>query len=121
MTRFISLVVAMCAVLLAESTVAAAQPAPQPSAPASAQDAGKRVRWNEIVLKDGSRILGTIVSENEEEVVLKNQSGTVVVAKRADIASINQVTGDLVDGRLVLPDPNATRLFFGPTGRSLAR
>ena len=81
----------------------------------------RHVRWNEVVLKDGSRIFGTIVSENEEQVVLKNQAGTVVVARRDDIDAINQVTGDLVDGRSVPADPNATRLFFGPTGRSLAR
>ena len=127
MTRFISFVAVLCLVLVGKPAVAAAQPAPPPSAQGSADDAGevpgagRHVRWNEVVLKDGSRIFGTIVSENEEQVVLKNQAGTVVVARRADIDAINQVTGDLVDGRFVPADPNATRLFFGPTGRSLAR
>jgi filamentous hemagglutinin family protein len=121
MTRLISFIVVTSCILLVEPAGASAQPAAQASAQGLAQDTEKQVRWNEIVLKDGSRILGTIVSEDEAQVVLKNQSGTVVAAKRADIASIKEVTGAVVDGRFVLPDPNATRLFFGPTGRSLAR
>jgi hypothetical protein len=127
MTRFLSNVAVMCLILVSGPALAAAQSAPQPSAKVSAPEigdtpeAGQRARWNEIVLKDGSRILGTIVTEDEEQVVLKNQAGTVVIAKRADIDSINQVTGDLADGRFLPSDPNATRLFFGPTGRSLAR
>jgi hypothetical protein len=119
MTRLIPFVVMMSSALLVEVAVVSAHP--QPPTQAVAQDIGQHVRWNEIVFKDGSRMFGTIVSEDEEQVVLKNQSGTVVAAKRADIASIEEVTGDLVDGRFVPVDPNATRLFFGPTGRSLAR
>ena len=82
---------------------------------------GEDVRWFQLVLRDGSRLVGTIVKEDDEQVVLRNESGTIVAARREDIASLKEITGEVVDGRFVPRDPNATRLFFGPTGRSLAR
>jgi hypothetical protein len=75
----------------------------------------------ELVLRDGSRVFGTIVSEDEEQVVLRTQAGATVTAARSDVESLKAVSGEIVDGRFLPPDPNATRLFFGPTGRSLAR
>jgi hypothetical protein len=93
----------------------------QAAAQAAAQGAEEPATWYELVLRDGSRLFGTIISQEDDRVVLQTQAGTVVSAKRADIASLKRVTGELVDGRFLPPDPNATRLFFGPTGRSLAR
>jgi hypothetical protein len=88
---------------------------------AATEATGEQAAWYELVLRDGSRLFGTIDNEDEDQVVLHTNAGTVVAAKRADIASLKQVTGEVVDGRFLPPDPNATRLFFGPTGRTLAR
>ena len=120
MTRLIPVIVAASCVLFGQSHVAIAQSPPGTSAHVAA-GAGEDVRWFQLVLRDGSRLVGTVVKEDDEEVVLRNDSGTIVAARREDIASLKEITGDVVDGRFVPRDPNATRLFFGPTGRSLAR
>lgn len=75
----------------------------------------------ELVLRDGSRLYGTIEREDSSEVVFKTQSGASVTAGRADIQTLRKVTGTLAKGEFMPPDPNATRLFFAPTGRSLRR
>lgn len=87
----------------------------------SVAPADEPVTWYELVLRDGSRMFGTIVSQDDEQLVLKTQAGTMVTASRSDVASLKAVSGEVVDGRFLPVDPNATRLFFGPTGRSLAR
>jgi hypothetical protein len=120
MTRLIPVVAAAFCVLFGQSHVAIAQSPPGTSAHVAA-GAAEDVRWFQLVLRDGSRLVGTIVNEDDEQVVLRNESGTIVAARREDIASLKEITGEVVDGRFVPRDPNATRLFFGPTGRSLAR
>jgi hypothetical protein len=75
----------------------------------------------ELVLRDGSRLFGIVVSENGSEVVFRTEAGSTVTAQRVEIASLKEMTGVVVDGEFLPPDPNATRLFFGPTGRSLAK
>lgn len=75
----------------------------------------------ELVLRDGSRLFGTVTSETPDEIVLRTAGGTVVKVQRSEIASLGSVKGSLVDGEFLPADPNATRLFFGPTGRSLGR
>ncbi len=93
------------------------------AAPASAQEtpaaANGVVTLYELVLRDGSRLFGTIEHQTDAVVEFRTQSGTVVTANRAEIASLKEVTGTLADGEFLRSDPNATRLFFGPTGRSL--
>jgi hypothetical protein len=91
------------------------------TAGAAAVDAEQQVTLYELVLRDGSRLYGTIERENATEVVFKTQAGPTVTAMRVDIETLRQVVGSLADGEFMPPDPNATRLFFAPTGRSLAR
>jgi hypothetical protein len=81
----------------------------------------QQVTLYELVLRDGSRLYGTIEREDTNEVVFRTQAGATVTAKRADIETLEKVTGTLADGEFMPPDPNATRLFFAPTGRSLPR
>lgn len=95
-------------------------------APAFAQQSpppptDRDVTLYELVLRDGSRLFGTIERQSEAEVEFRTQSGTLVTAKRTEIASFREVRGSLVDGEFMPSDPNATRLFFGPTGRSLPK
>jgi hypothetical protein len=81
----------------------------------------QQVSLYELVLRDGSRLYGTIEREDATEVVFRTQAGATVTAKRADIETLRPVNGTLADGEFMPPDPNATRLFFAPTGRSLPR
>lgn len=90
--------------------------------PAWAQaSAGDPVVTYELRLRDGSRAFGRIASETETEVVFETVSGVMLRAERAQIVTLRQVEGELRDGEFLPADPNATRLFFGPTGRSLPK
>jgi len=98
--------------------------APAVTAQASTLPSGsveQQITLYELVLRDGSRLYGTIEREDQNEVVFKTQAGATVTAKRSDIDVLKEVTGSLARGEFMPPDPNATRLFFAPTGRSLAR
>jgi len=88
---------------------------------AQAPEAAATVTRSELVLRDGSRLFGVIVSQDDTEVVFRTEAGATVTANRVEIASLREMTGVVVDGEFFPPDPNATRLFFGPTGRSLAK
>jgi hypothetical protein len=76
---------------------------------------------SELVLKDGSRMYGTVVRENDQEVVFLTQAGATVTARRQDVASLRVVKGRVENGEFVRPDLHRSRLFFAPTGRSLQR
>jgi hypothetical protein len=73
------------------------------------------------VLKDGSRMYGTVERETPQEVVFRTQAGATVTTRRDEIASLRIVKGRIEDGEFVRPDLHRTRLFFAPTGRSLAK
>ena len=88
-------------------------------APEGARD--QQVTLYELVLRDGSRMYGTIDQEDDTAIVFKTQSGATVNATRSDIVTLKKVSGSLADGDFMPADPNATRLFFAPTGRSLER
>ena len=92
-------------------------------APSSAQTPPPdgRAELFELVLKDGSRIYGSIVSETDAEVVFKSQSGATVTARRQDIVSLKQVKGRIEKGVFLRTDLHRSRLFFAPTGRSLEK
>ena len=95
-----------------------------PAAQSQAQQAGRAIQpivLHELVLKDGSRAYGSVESETETEVVFKTQTGAVLTARRTDIRSLRRISGSLIDGEFQPGDPNATRLFFAPTGRSLQK
>jgi hypothetical protein len=83
--------------------------------------AGEPVVTYELRLRDGSRAFGRVASETETEVVFETASGVLLRAERAQIVSLRKVDGEFRDGEFLPADPNATRLFFGPTGRSLPK
>jgi len=91
----------------------------QPASTAAPEQ--QRATTHELVLRDGSRLYGTIERENDVEVVFRTQAGAIVTARRADIASLEKVTGTVSRGEFMRADPNATRLFFGPTGRAMEK
>jgi hypothetical protein len=109
MTRLMA-ILSIC-VILSQPGRALAQ-TPEPAGP---------VTRCELVLRDGSRLFGIVVSQDESEVVFRTEAGATVTVNRVEIASLKEMIGVVVDGEFFPPDPNATRLFFGPTGRSLAK
>jgi hypothetical protein len=69
-----------------------------------------------IQLKDGTRIVGRIIGETDEQLEVATPSGATMRFPRAAVESItSRSAGDNV------PDPNDSRLFFAPTGRPLRK
>lgn len=99
--------------LLAAASADAQTAAPPPS--------DHEVTVYQLVLRDGSRLFGTIERQRDTEVDFRTQSGTLVTARRAEITSLTQLTGSMMEGEFMPADPNTTRLFFGPTGRALGK
>lgn len=100
------------------------------SAPLRAQDTGptrERLRIVDstkiqvITLRDGSSLVGRIVSVRADSVDFQMGIGRVPVAIR-DIREISETeAGRMHDGQYWFPNPNATRLFFAPSGQMLKR
>jgi hypothetical protein len=75
----------------------------------------------ELVLRDGSRMFGTVERDTDTEVVFRTQAGATVTARRSEIVSLRLIKGRIERGEFIRPDLHRTRLFFAPTGRSLNR
>ena len=73
----------------------------------------------ELVMVDGSKLYGRVERLEGDRVTFRTISGTSVEIDKAQIASLRRVEGHLVEGVFWKADPNPTRLFFGPTGRSI--
>ncbi len=73
----------------------------------------------EVRTTDGNRYYGYLQSETPERVVIRTPGGTIIELSRADIVSMVETDGTLVGQEFRPADPNPTRLFFGPTARSL--
>jgi hypothetical protein len=73
----------------------------------------------ELVLRDGSRLFGAVERQDDYEVVFRAESGAVITVRRADVVSLRPVRGRVRDGEFVRSDAHRTRLFFGPTARTL--
>ncbi len=81
-----------------------------------------------VSLRDGSVIIGRIVSEDDTQVIVLTGSGAEARIPRAAIERIERRAltrgaGEPVprSGRFTRDDPNGTRLMFAPTGRPLGR
>jgi hypothetical protein len=72
-----------------------------------------------IKLSDGSTIFGRIVEVSADSVTFQTQGGAIHLS----VASVREITlipvGDLKDGEYWFANPNATRLFFAPSGQML--
>jgi hypothetical protein len=83
------------------------------AAPAAAAD-----RVVAVALKDGSRLVGRIVAEDDTAVTVETSGGIEVVVPRSSVVSVTNVEED---GRSISADPNYSRLMFAPTGRPLKK
>lgn len=83
---------------------------------AAAVQAGDRVVT--VELRDGSRLVGRVVSEDDASLKVQTTSGVEVTVPRASVVSITGA-GEGVSTRGT--DPNYSRLMFGPTARPLRK
>jgi len=74
----------------------------------------------EVVLRDGSVLYGQVL-EAGDTITFRLLSGLEMRFSNAQVRSIRTARGDVVDGEYWPPDPNRTRLFFGPTARGLPK
>src|ERR1035437_2117080 len=74
-----------------------------------------------VRLKDGSRIVGRLAGQTSDSVSIVTSAGRMTLARSAitELKGVN--SAEMHDGAYWAPDPHATRLFFGPTGRTLSR
>lgn len=98
------------------------------SAPVRAQDTGPSrerlqivdsTRIQVITLRDGSSLVGRIVTVGADSVEFATGIGRMQLAIR-DVREITETDAtSMHDGRYWFPNPNTTRLFFAPTGQML--
>jgi len=94
-----------------------AQDQPRPALPA-AGDTGTR---HIVKLRDGSTLVGRITESWGDSARFESLTGRITL-RRADVVSVRTVRSSAIhDGQYWPEDPGATRLFFAPTGRMLAK
>lgn len=76
----------------------------------TAPDSGKV----SVELRDGSLLIGSISASDKDSLTLKLTTGSLITVKRDQIAEINYLTA-----QNPWSDPNSSRLFFAPTGRTM--
>jgi hypothetical protein len=74
---------------------------------------------DELVLRDGTRAYGRVERVDGGLVTFMTTAGAAIQVQAAEIVSVHAVNGRVVAGEFRRADPNPTRLFFGPTARSL--
>ncbi len=70
-------------------------------------------------LTDGSDFVGHVVAVDDTSVTLLTVAGARVVLPRRSVASWRALRGQTTARGFQPADPNASRLFFGPTARTL--
>jgi hypothetical protein len=74
-----------------------------------------------ITLRDGSSLVGRIVSVGADSVEFQSGIGRVPIAIK-DIREISETeSGRMHAGEYWFPNPNSTRLFFAPSGQMLKK
>jgi hypothetical protein len=71
-----------------------------------------------VRLTDGSVIYGRVEARGDE-LIVRTEAGAEVRVPRGQVVRMTPVSGRVVAGRVWPRDPNATRLFFGPTARAV--
>lgn len=72
-----------------------------------------------VEMKDNNEVTGYIISRDSVNLVLKTGSGIIMNIPVKEILSVKSSETEFVDGVYYIKDPNETRLFVLPTGRSL--
>ena len=72
-----------------------------------------------VILRDGTEIVGHVERETETTLVVRTLSGVVSTIPKEEIRARGPIEGYVEGREVVRNDPNGTRLFFGPTARTL--
>lgn len=72
-----------------------------------------------VRLRDGSTVIGRLVAQAADTVQLVTSAGRLSVARASIVALTLVHASQMHDGEYWPEDPHGTRLFFGPTGRTL--
>jgi len=75
----------------------------------------------ELVLRDGSRAFGQVERIDAGRVFFRTAAGALLEVDIAQVVSADLAKGRVERGDYWREDSNPTRLFFGPTGRTLKR
>jgi hypothetical protein len=113
---------ATLSVLLATVSIAAASqvaPAPAQQVQVRGLEVPPAGVTQELVLRDGTRAFGRVERVDGPRVAFRTTAGILIEADVAQVQTIRVVAGRAAGGSFYAEDPNPTRLFFGPTGRSL--
>jgi hypothetical protein len=73
----------------------------------------------QFVLNDGSQFIARVKEAYQYEIAIETISGLKITLRRTNIESWNLPRGEVVGLKFFPRDPNYTRLFFAPTGRTL--
>ena len=73
----------------------------------------------QIVLDDGSTLIGVITKEEELSILFRDISGSDIVIARNRIKKMTRRNGEIVNGNYRRFDPNTTRLLLAPNARTL--
>lgn len=71
--------------------------------------------------RDGMRLYGRVEVIDEESIQFRTLAGELMTIAGDRLEELRLVEGRLVNGEFRLRDPHASRLFIGPTARSLRR
>jgi len=72
-----------------------------------------------ISLNDGTELKGFIIAENDSAIDFRTISGIDMKIKKNLVDDISLSKGEIFEGKFQRYDPNRTRLFFGPTARTV--
>ncbi|MCW9095278.1 MAG: hypothetical protein OQJ74_05495, partial [Ignavibacteriaceae bacterium] len=72
-----------------------------------------------ISLNDGTELRGFIIAENDSAIDFRTISGINMKIKKNLVDDISLSKGEIFEGKFQRYDPNRTRLFFGPTARTV--
>ena len=76
----------------------------------------------EVKMKDGSTVIGELVTETPEKLVVRTKSlGEITILKSTIIEFKRLRSSNMVDGVYWHENPNPTRNLYGPTGYSLQK
>ena len=90
--------------------------------PVHAQEPDSLETTYRVETREGTTVVGTLVSETEAEVVLKTKELGTVTIKRADIKRMEEVGADrFQEGEYWFRNPQSTRYLFAPNALGLPK
>ena len=75
----------------------------------------------ELLLMDGTRLVGEIESRTDEQIVLISVAGSRYEVHPAQVRKEREVRGRVVNGVFQAADPNLSRTLFAPSGRAVPK